>query len=252
MAYIGRNVSGTTDYDGDIDDVRLYDYQLDADQVRNLFESEGSSLLASGELTETYLNGAIVTLTLVDYSFAGTVTGSQVRVSGLNGVSVASVNRGNDAQLGVTLAFDGSDFDVDAGLRFTVLAAAISGSSNSLSVTLPVTAVVESVAPIAYWQMDDDVDDAVGSSDGTLRGGAGFVTNAKVGSHALTLDGNGDYVGLTSHVSNFPQGDSARSITGWFNADAGSHGGLVLCLRHRQQRPAHLRHRRSHRGVGGG
>ena len=29
-----------------------------------------------------------------------------------------------------------------------------------------------------------------------------------------------DYVDLTAHVSNFPLGDSARSITGWFNADS--------------------------------
>ena len=62
-----------------------------------------------------------------------------------------------------------------------------------------------------------------GTSHGTLQGGAGFVANTGgqgVGSHALRLDGTNDYVDLTAHVSNFPLGDSARSITGWFNADS--------------------------------
>ena len=229
VAYIGQSAGSQTDhYGGDIDDVRLYDYQLDADQVRGLFQGGGSSLLASGELTETYLDGAIVTLTLIDYSFAATVAASRVSVSGIDGVSVASVSRGNDAQLGVTLAFDGSDFDVDGELTFTVVAAALTGSSAAVSSAgLAVTAVIEQStppAPIAYWPMNDDVKDAVGNSNGTLQGDAEFTRSAKLGSHALSLDGNGDYVDLTHRVSNFPQGSSARSITGWFDADSGSQG----------------------------
>ena len=180
-------------------------------------------------LTEDNLHGAVVTLTLPGAAdaFAATVLASQVSVRGIAGVSVASVALSGPL-LSVTLAFDGSDFDVDAQLTFTVLAAAISSSSTDLSaVWLRVTAVVEltaPAAPIAHWPMNNDANDAVGSSDGALQGGAGFVASAKVGSHALSLDSSDDYVDLTTHASNFPLGSSARSISGWFNADSGSQG----------------------------
>ena len=45
-----------------------------------------------------------------------------------------------------------------------------------------------------------------------------------VESYALSLDGSDDYVDLSTHVSDFPLGDSTRSVTGWFKADAGSQG----------------------------
>ncbi len=77
-------------------------------------------------------------------------------------------------------------------------------------------------APVAHWTFDGDADDAAGSSDGTANNGASFTTSASVGSHALSLDGADDYVDLASHVSSFPLGDAARSVTGWFRAAAGS------------------------------
>ena len=42
--------------------------------------------------------------------------------------------------------------------------------------------------------------------------------------HALSLDGSDDYVDLSTHVSDFPLGDSTRSVTGWFKADTGNQG----------------------------
>ena len=71
--------------------------------------------------------------------------------------------------------------------------------------------------------MNNNANDAVGANHGTLQGDAGFVANAAVGNRALRrMDGNGDYVDLSSHVSNFPLGSSARSITGWFDANSAS------------------------------
>ena len=88
-----------------------------------------------------------MTLTLVDHMFAGTVTASHVSVSGVAGVGVASVNRDSSTQLSVTLAFDGTDFDVDGELKFRVVASKVIGSSTAVSsVGLPVTAVFESGA----------------------------------------------------------------------------------------------------------
>ena len=168
-AYIGRSVGATAVYyDGDIDDVRLYDNPLSAEQVQRLFGGGRSSsrssraliktdlddstgLRASSEsaLTEDNLDGAVVTLTLTGDEFAATVAASQVSVAGIDGVGVASVTRDSGTQLSVTLAFDGTDFDVDGELAFTVAAAAITGSTTDLSTAgLAVTAVVEA-APAA-------------------------------------------------------------------------------------------------------
>ncbi len=84
---------------------------------------------------------------------------------------------------------------------------------------------VDLPSPVAHWTFDGDADDAAGSSDGTATGGAAFAANGEgegVGSHALALDGVDDHVDLGSHASNFPLGDAARTVTGWFHADAGA------------------------------
>ncbi len=81
--------------------------------------------------------------------------------------------------------------------------------------------------PVSHWSFDNDAVDGAGSSHGTVSGGAAFAANEDsegVGSHALSLDGSNDHVDLDLHVSNFPLGDSARSVTGWFKADTGNQG----------------------------
>ena len=75
------------------------------------------------------------------------------------------------------------------------------------------------MSAIAHWQMDNDANDSVDARHGTLQGEAGFTTSAAIGSHALSLDGDDDYVDLTAHAADLPQGDAARSIAGWFRAD---------------------------------
>ncbi len=81
--------------------------------------------------------------------------------------------------------------------------------------------------PVAHWRFEDNALDWVGESDGTESGGVSFAANQEgegVESYALSLDGTDDYVDLASHVSDFPLGDSTRSVTGWFKADTGSQG----------------------------
>ena len=127
---------------------------------------EAAPLLAAGSLTEDNLDGAVVTLTLTGDEFAATVAASQVSVAGIDGVGVASVTRDSGTQLSVTLAFDGTDFDVDGELAFTVAAAAITGSTTDLSTAgLAVTAVVEAApllaASAAPALTEDNLDGAV-------------------------------------------------------------------------------------------
>ena len=84
---------------------------------------------------------------------------------------------------------------------------------------------VDLPVPVSHWRFEDDAVDWVGSSHGTEKGGVAFEANEEgegVESYALSLDGTDDYVDLASHVSDFPLGDSTRSVTGWFKADTGN------------------------------
>ena len=246
-AAIGRSVSGAAHYAGSIDDVHIYDVALSAEQVLALFNEHPQTPLppapvttavtasATPALAEGNLDGADVELTLDAGAFAATVGTSDVTASGVSGVGVSSVTRDGDGRVTATLAFDGTDFDADATLTLTVSAGALAHSDAALSATLPVTAVdeppppaVSIPAPVAHWKFDGDAGDSAGSSNGSARNGASFTTAASVGSHALSLDGSDDHVDLAPHVSKFPLGNSARSVTGWFRADAGGQGQTFL------------------------
>ena len=242
-AAIGRNVSGDAHYAGSIDDVRIYDAALGAEQVLALFDEHPQTpppvttavtASASPALAEGNLDGADVELTLDAGAYAATLATSDVTASGVSGVSVSSLTRESDSQATATLAFDGTDFDANATLTLTVSAGALAHSDTDLSATLPVTAVdepppppppppaVSIPAPVAHWKFDGDADDSAGSSNGSAMNGASFTTAASVGTHALSLDGVDDHVDLASHASRFPLGNAARSVTGWFRADAGN------------------------------
>ncbi len=104
------------------------------------------SLDASTEfpLTEVTLNGSIITLTLTGRSFAeewGWVAG--VSVSGIDGVTFESwdVKHVNDKEIAIPLEFDGTDFDTDATLTFTVGAA---NYNQALTAQILVTAIQNS------------------------------------------------------------------------------------------------------------
>ena len=151
-AAIGRSVNGKNHYAGLIDDVRLYDVALSAEQVLALFEEHSQTPLAEDNQDEP----------------------------------------------------EPSEQSIEA---------------DDGAVDLP--------DPVAHWSFDNDAVDGAGSSHGTVSGGAAFTANEEgkgVGSHALSLDGSNDHVDLSTHVSDFPLGDSTRSVTGWFKADAGNQG----------------------------
>ena len=154
-AAIGRSVNGTKHYAGLIDDVRLYDVALSAEQVLALFEEHSQTPLAEDNPDEP----------------------------------------------------EPSEQSIEADDE----------EADDVAVDLP--------DPVAHWDFDNNAVDGAGSSHGTVSGGAAFVANEDgegVGSHALSLDGSNDYVDLDLHVSKFPLGDSTRSVTGWFKADAGN------------------------------
>ena len=98
-------------------------------------------------LTEAILNGSVVTLTLSGGVYESRYTvGNNVTVSGIAGVTVNrfDVERVSDTQVTVELIFDGTDFDTDAPLIFTVEPDAVAGYNGAaLIAQLPVIPVVE-------------------------------------------------------------------------------------------------------------
>ena len=124
-------------------------------------------LVASTEfpLTEANLYGNVVTLTLngqqfVDGEWSEWIIAEAVIVSGIDGVTVRGrVDRISDTQVNVELEFDGTDFDTDATLAFTLGADALVDSNGQgltalipvqgLTALIPVTAIQNSSATVS-------------------------------------------------------------------------------------------------------
>ena len=99
-------------------------------------------------MTEATLDESILTLTLSTgvYTQSSSDISNAVQVSGIAGVTFlqSDVVRVSDTKVTVKLTFDGTDFDADATLTFTVGADAITNYGGPALITaIPVTAVVE-------------------------------------------------------------------------------------------------------------
>ena len=127
---------------------------------------ESVTASTAAPLTETTLNGGVVTLTLTDGAYASSIFDIRraVTVSGIAGVSVGTfgVQRVSDTKVTVELTYSG-DFDVDGTLTFTVGAGAIANYSGAaLTAQLQVTASIESVtasttSPLTEATLDESV-----------------------------------------------------------------------------------------------
>ena len=93
-------------------------------------------------LTETNLDGATLTVDLLDYDgWARRMTDGQFAASGVPGVRVTGVTRVSDQRATVTVSYDGSDFDSDAVLRVEFYRA--HRSIGTVTAAVRVAAVVE-------------------------------------------------------------------------------------------------------------
>ena len=120
-------------------------------------EEESLEASTEGLLTEANLNGSTVVLTLNGRQFAdgfldGWYREDAVSVSGIDGVTFDwwddDVVRISDTEIGVHLAFDGTDFDTDATLTFNV-GARIANYNQDLTAQLRVTAIQQSNATVS-------------------------------------------------------------------------------------------------------
>ena len=103
-------------------------------------------------LTEATLHGSIITLTLTGRRFADEwEIGDAMSVSGIDGVTFErwDVERLSDTEVAVKLEFDGTDFDTDATLTFTMESDAIAGYDQGATTQFPVTAIQDSNATVS-------------------------------------------------------------------------------------------------------
>ena len=110
-----------------------------------------AALVASTEfpLTEATLHGSVVTLTLNGWVYEEYSWDIET-VSGIDGVTVEyiGVKRISDTEVTVELEFDGTDFDTDATLTFT-LAIVVGGNDQDFTAQVPVTAIQKSNATVS-------------------------------------------------------------------------------------------------------
>ena len=141
------NTDATLTFTVKADAIANYDGPALTATARVTANAESVTVSTTAPLTETTLNGGVVTLTLKDGTYESQYTvGNSVTVSGIPGVTVNrfNVQRLSGTQVNVGLIFDGTDFDTDATLTFRVGANAIVGyNGTALTAQLRVRAVVE-------------------------------------------------------------------------------------------------------------
>ena len=183
-----------TFYGTDLDTDATLTFTVKAEAIANydgpdltataLVTASAESVDASTEapLTEALLNRSVVTLTLNGGIYESQYTvGNNVTVSGITGVTVNryNVERLSDTQVNVELIFDGTDFDTDATLTFTVSADAVTGyNGTALIAQLPVSAVVEESPTITAYATQPLTEVTLNESIVTLTLSTGVYTQS--------------------------------------------------------------------------
>ena len=206
-----------TFYGTDLNTDATLTFTVKADAIANY---DGPALTATTEVTanaesvvastitplrEDTLNGGVVTLTLNGGIYESQYTvGNSVTVSGIPGVTVNiyNVERLSGTQVNVALIFDGTDFDTDATLTFTVGANAIVGyNGTALTAQLPVSAVVEKTPIITAYAPQLLTEATLNESIVTLTLSSGMYTQSSADiSSAVQVSGIAGVTFLQSDV----------------------------------------------------
>ncbi len=206
-----------TFYGTDLDTDATLTFAVKADAVANYdgpaltatahvtANAESVDVSTTAPLTEATLNGSVVTLTLNGGIYESQYTvGNSVTVSGITGVTVNrfNVKRLSDTQVNVELIFDGTDFDTDATLTFTVGTDAIVGYNGTvLTAQLPISAVVEQSPIITAYTPQLLTEATLNESIVTLTLSSGVYTQSSADiSSAVQVSGIAGVTFLQSDV----------------------------------------------------
>ena len=190
---------------------------------------ESLTASAAAPLTEANLDGSIITLTLNGRQFADGFPDEWYRedyvsVSGIDGVTFDwwedDVVRVSDTGIAVKLEFDGTGFDTDTTLTFTV-AARVANHTQDLTAQIPVTAIQQSNATVSITP-SPIVSPNVGEQltfNLNIAGGenvAGYQATVLFDDTALSLmeATNGDYLSAEAFfLADGPFGESTLIIS---------------------------------------
>ena len=128
--------------------------------------TESLTASTAAPLTETTLNGSVVTLTLSGrtYEQSRFTIRNAITISGISGITIGTfgVSRISDTEITVELIFNGN-IDTDSTLTFTLAASAIANYNGAtFTAQIPVTAGTESLvasteAPLTEATLDESV-----------------------------------------------------------------------------------------------
>ena len=142
------STSGTLTFNLRADAIANYDGAALTSQISVPAVTESVVASTASPLTEATLDESVVTLTLSGRKFEernSRIRGA-VSVSGISGVTARSfdIDRVSDTQVTVELTFDGTDFDTNSTITFTVGPGAIAGYDGpALTAQVSVTASTE-------------------------------------------------------------------------------------------------------------
>ena len=135
-------------------------------------------------LTEDTLDGSVVTLTLSGrtYESSGVRIRNAVTVSGISGVTVGTfdIDRVSDTQVTFELTFDGTDFDTNSTLTFTVGTGAIAGYDGA--------ALTAQVSVSATTEAPEDTGGQTPQQPGDVGGAPTLTTSTTAPLTETTLD----------------------------------------------------------------
>ncbi len=159
------------------------------------------ALTVSGSLTETNLNGVVITMSLANDTFKdSTLDKANFTLNNApTGTSISSVTYVNDTGATMTLSFNGTDFDTNiTNFTITIGTTELTSNANLTSNSLTITAVVEATSSVAIS----------GSLTETNVNGAVIpVTLSNETFKDITLD-KANFV-----LNNAPTGTSISSVT---------------------------------------
>ena len=181
---------------------------------------------------ETLYGSVIITLTLTGHRFTDSRWDIEraLSVSGIEGVDIANwsdaVDRVSDTELAVKIEFDGTDFDTDAVLTFTVEAEALTRENQGLTAQVPVTAIQNSNAtvsispsPVVSPAVGDQLRLSLNIADG--KNIAGYQATVSYDYTVLSLieATNGDYLPAETFFLRRGSRLTASTLAGAANGD---------------------------------
>jgi len=222
-----RALDDDCQFDGLIDDLRIYNRALSSNEVVQLYASESAAppvqpLRITGQpqsLAVASGNPAAFTVT----AWGAPPLSYQWQKNGTNLLDVGNIS--GSAQSTLTLATTTAS---DAA-GYTVIVTSAYGSATSSAATLTVLAPPSGPPPgglVAYYPFNGDANDAVGTNNGAVYGATLVADRFGIPSSAYSFDGASSYIQTTNWLPDLP----SASTSFWINLPAFSADGRYVFM----------------------